>query len=128
MIISFVNYLLNVILRYDADRNHSPCMKKGHSAHWAIITGILIAEVFESKKQKYDFRNVYVTARHGKSSNLAIWKLQDLEDSNRNLDEMSEIRLNDELEYIVPNGGLNGDEGLSGQFILVHKINKNDVT
>jgi len=29
-----------LFIRYDADRNHSPSMRKGHAAHWATIHGI----------------------------------------------------------------------------------------
>jgi len=29
-----------VLLPYDADRNHSPCMEGGHRAHWCILVGI----------------------------------------------------------------------------------------
>ncbi|XP_069116623.1 uncharacterized protein [Argopecten irradians] len=29
------------LVPYDADANHEPCMKKGHKAHWTILTGIL---------------------------------------------------------------------------------------
>ena len=28
-----------VLVPYDADRNHEPCLKKGHKAHWAVVTG-----------------------------------------------------------------------------------------
>ena len=28
-----------VLVPYDADRNHEPCLKKGNKAHWAVITG-----------------------------------------------------------------------------------------
>lgn len=27
---------------YDPDRNHTPCLNKGHRAHWALIVGYLI--------------------------------------------------------------------------------------
>ena len=28
-----------VLVPYDADRNHEPCLKRGHKAHWAVVTG-----------------------------------------------------------------------------------------
>lgn len=28
-----------VLVPYDADKNHEPCLKRGHKAHWAVITG-----------------------------------------------------------------------------------------
>ena len=33
-----------ILVPYDADRNHSPCLKNGHSAHWALLVGYLIDE------------------------------------------------------------------------------------
>ncbi|CAG5126863.1 unnamed protein product, partial [Candidula unifasciata] len=31
------------LVPYDADRNHAPCQKLGHKAHWALLTGFFIA-------------------------------------------------------------------------------------
>lgn len=28
-----------VLIPYDADKNHEPCLENGHRAHWALITG-----------------------------------------------------------------------------------------
>lgn len=28
--------------RYDADKNFSPCQKRGHKAHWAVVTGMIL--------------------------------------------------------------------------------------
>lgn len=39
---SLVNHLVQgypVVVPYDSDRNNEPCLKKGHKAHWAVITG-----------------------------------------------------------------------------------------
>lgn len=30
-----------VLVPYDADRNHTPCLKQGHKAHWAVLTGTI---------------------------------------------------------------------------------------
>ncbi len=30
-----------VLVPYDADRNHKPCLEKGQKAHWALLTGQL---------------------------------------------------------------------------------------
>ncbi|KAL8619663.1 hypothetical protein ACOMHN_019718 [Nucella lapillus] len=41
-----VQYLLRgdlLLIPYDADKNHSPCQKKGHKAHWMLITGCFLA-------------------------------------------------------------------------------------
>ena len=29
-----------VLIPYDEDRNHEPCLKKGNQSHWAVITGM----------------------------------------------------------------------------------------
>ncbi|CAH1792693.1 unnamed protein product [Owenia fusiformis] len=31
-----------ILVPYDSDRNHEPCCKCGHKAHWAIVTGFLL--------------------------------------------------------------------------------------
>lgn len=28
-----------LLVPYDADKNHKPCLEKGHKAHWALLTG-----------------------------------------------------------------------------------------
>lgn len=28
-----------VLVPYDADKNHQPCQKRGHKAHWTVLTG-----------------------------------------------------------------------------------------
>lgn len=38
------NYCENTC-RYDADYNHGPTLRKGHSAHWAVIHGVVIPSV-----------------------------------------------------------------------------------
>ncbi|XP_076464843.1 actin maturation protease-like isoform X2 [Babylonia areolata] len=38
-----------LLIPYDADKNHSPCQKKGHKAHWMLIAGCFMA-VNNSKK------------------------------------------------------------------------------
>ncbi|KJE88428.1 hypothetical protein CAOG_000087 [Capsaspora owczarzaki ATCC 30864] len=34
-----------VLFPYDADRNHTPCLRSGHKAHWAILTGFAGVQV-----------------------------------------------------------------------------------
>uniref|UniRef100_A0A0B7A1R4 Actin maturation protease n=1 Tax=Arion vulgaris TaxID=1028688 RepID=A0A0B7A1R4_9EUPU len=43
---NLANQLINrnlVLIPYDSDKNHSPCQKRGHKAHWALLTGIFVA-------------------------------------------------------------------------------------
>lgn len=30
-----------VLIPYDADFNHAPCLKRGHKAHWALLVGLI---------------------------------------------------------------------------------------
>lgn len=32
-----------LLVPYDADKNHSPCLRKGNKAHWVLVTGFLLA-------------------------------------------------------------------------------------
>ena len=31
-----------ILLPYDADKNHSPCLKNGHKAHWCLLVGFAL--------------------------------------------------------------------------------------
>lgn len=35
-------HAIKFLCSYDSDFNHSPCLKNGHKAHWALIIGCLI--------------------------------------------------------------------------------------
>ncbi|CAH0400366.1 unnamed protein product [Chilo suppressalis] len=106
-----------LLVPYDADCNHSPCLKNGHTAHWALICGIIITEDAGEFYDSYP-ENIYVISRHGKSRFLAAWNIQDLAKSNRNLWEFSPKRGVDGLKYILPEGGIGGKEGLRNQFLM----------
>lgn len=30
-----------VLIPYDSDFNHAPCLKRGHKAHWALLVGLI---------------------------------------------------------------------------------------
>ncbi|XP_073816375.1 actin maturation protease [Musca autumnalis] len=94
---------------YDPDFNHSPCLKSGHKAHWALIIGYLITD-------KDEF---YVIARHGKAKNLAVWSLQSLSDSNANLIEFAQPKGYPDCDFLLPAGGIGGDLGLRERAIIV---------
>ncbi|XP_061395885.1 actin maturation protease [Musca vetustissima] len=94
---------------YDPDFNHSPCLKSGHKAHWALIIGHLIADNDE----------FYVIARHGKAKNLAVWSLQSLSDSNANLIEFAQPKGYPDCDFLLPPGGIGGNLGLRERAIIV---------
>ncbi|CAG9789119.1 unnamed protein product [Diatraea saccharalis] len=110
-----------LLVPYDADCNHSPCLKNGHTAHWGIICGIII---IKDAGEFYDScqNNIYVISRHGKSRFLAAWSLADLAKSNKNLWEFSPKRGDDGLKYILPEGGIGGKEGLRNQFLVIEGL------
>ncbi|CAK1549534.1 unnamed protein product [Leptosia nina] len=116
-----IQELLNgaaLLVAYDADCNHSPCLRHGHTAHWALVCGII---VIEEPKEDYsaDPNNTYILCRHGKSKYLAVWPLAQLDSSNKNLSEFSPKKKEDGLLYILPDGGMGGERGLRNQFLIV---------
>lgn len=30
-----------ILVPYDSDFNHAPCLKRGHKAHWALLVGLI---------------------------------------------------------------------------------------
>ncbi|CAD6231724.1 GSCOCG00001555001-RA-CDS [Cotesia congregata] len=96
-----------VLIPYDSDFNHAPCLKRGHKAHWALLVGLI------SSRQGY-----YVLARHGKSRHLACWPLRDLIESNGNLEEEGTAR--HAGGYVIPKGGVGGQRGLRGRALALH--------
>ncbi|XP_013193695.2 actin maturation protease [Amyelois transitella] len=109
-----------LLVPYDADFNHSPCLKKGHTAHWALVCGVII--INDPGEAYEDPENVYVLCKHGKSRYLAAWKLAALDASNKNLMEFSPKRGGEEWIYILPEGGIGGDRGLRDQFLLYEGV------
>ena len=112
-----------MISSYDADRNHGPCLRRGHGAHWAVIFGFLIKtnEFSLESTPKYHLKgnvyqldcslkcslqniskqDIYLFAKQGKSKRVAIWNYSKLEESNLNLMEVDPKR-NNENEYVLP--------------------------
>ncbi|XP_034663795.1 UPF0692 protein CG33108 [Drosophila subobscura] len=101
-----------LLVPYDADVNHAPCLKTGHRAHWALIVGYLV-----DAHDKF-----YVLARHGKTRNLAVWSLDDLSESNANLREFAQPKGYPDLEFLQPPGGLGGALGLKKRAILINGL------
>ncbi|XP_062536244.1 actin maturation protease [Armigeres subalbatus] len=97
------------LVPYDPDRDHTPCLNRGHKAHWALIIGYLID----------DFNDFYVFARHGKTKNLALWLLRDLARSNANLEEFCQPIGHPDEKFILPEGGIGGRNGLRCKFIMI---------
>ncbi|XP_030369219.1 UPF0692 protein CG33108 [Scaptodrosophila lebanonensis] len=102
-----------LLVPYDADVNHAPCLKTGHRAHWALVLGYLI-----DSRDKF-----FVIARHGKSSNLAVWSLDVLSESNGNLQEFAQPKgYPCSTLFVQPPGGIGGVLGLRERAILVNGL------
>lgn len=120
-----------VLIPYDADKNHEPCLENGHRAHWALITGILCeldGNSFDWTMCKQDdnmpmlfhaspsskfilpqngkFQNTYLCVKHGKSRHTAVWTLESLRHSNANLFELDSSKERQTGQYLIPEGGL----------------------
>uniref|UniRef100_A0A1B0DBT1 Actin maturation protease n=1 Tax=Phlebotomus papatasi TaxID=29031 RepID=A0A1B0DBT1_PHLPP len=79
-----------LIVPYDFDVTHSPCLRKGHKAHWALVVGYLI----DDKNQFYEI------ARQGNSRLLGIWLLPELAESNAILTEFSQRKQYPKADFI----------------------------
>ncbi|XP_063367541.1 actin maturation protease [Cydia amplana] len=110
-----------LLVPYDADANHSPCLRQGHKAHWALISGVIICKNPRSTLDS-DPDNVYVLCRHGKSRFLATWRLFDLYNSNKNLWEFIPPKGKENQLFIIPKGGIGGVDGLRKQFVIFHGL------
>ncbi|XP_035242008.1 UPF0692 protein C19orf54 homolog isoform X1 [Anguilla anguilla] len=132
---------LPVLIPYDEDFNHEPCLRSGHRAHWAVASGILLG-VAQGSLKKGCFQSdpalpwlllpqdapcwrgeaveeAYVLAKQGKSLHYQLWPLEALERSNGQLREMDPQRAADGKLYVLPQGGL--EAGLAGQVVLLHR-------
>ncbi|XP_041969016.1 UPF0692 protein CG33108 [Aricia agestis] len=111
-----------LLVAYDADCNHAPCERKGHTAHWALICGVIIVSEVSEGEYTSDPNNVYVLSRHGKSKYLSAWKLDALAKSNQNLWEFSPKKKEDGMLYVLPEGGIGGKDGLRDQFLIFYGL------
>ncbi|XP_065348275.1 actin maturation protease [Cloeon dipterum] len=130
-----------LLVPYDSARNFSPECLRGHKAHWAIITGIIIPLSEKLCAQPlHNFKSmepgpaalaevanylpsnfIHVLALQGKSRLLSAWPLLALAASNENLFQFDPEREASDLEYIVPEGGLR--QGLCGKALLFKSTN-----
>uniref|UniRef100_A0A663FI30 Actin maturation protease n=1 Tax=Aquila chrysaetos chrysaetos TaxID=223781 RepID=A0A663FI30_AQUCH len=44
---------LPLLVPYDEDSNHEPCCRRGHKAHWAVLTGVLLGIRSEALSPSY---------------------------------------------------------------------------
>nr|XP_023021515.1 UPF0692 protein CG33108 [Leptinotarsa decemlineata] len=111
------NFILDggfILVPYDTDKDNSPGLHRGHKAHWAVVSGGVSTE-----------DNFFVIARHGKARNVAIWRLDRLSESNKQLFEFSPDRKLHDVEYKLPEGGISGPLGLNQKSVLLKLCSKN---
>ena len=124
-----------ILISYDCDYNFEPCRKNGKKAHWALITGFLFpiktkkdadslfSDNFNGQRllrlnndlNEDKFSEIMknfvlddetcVICKHGKSKHSAIWSLNRLLESNRQLKYVDEGKCN-QNEFVRP---LDGD-------------------
>lgn len=127
-----------ILIPYDADKNHMPCLKKGHTAHWGVITGFvcnvinnnalndiipddILPNVFHLRNilasqiilPQILQNNIHFYVRQGKSKHLALWSMKSLLASNMNLKEVDPDKHFDDELWNLPVNGL--------EHILGHK-------
>ncbi|XP_076850689.1 actin maturation protease isoform X2 [Brachyhypopomus gauderio] len=131
-----------ILIPYDEDFNHEPCLRRGHKAHWAVASGILLGLVQGSVTSKdipsdatlpwlhfYPggvppewpmgaVKEVYILTKQGKSLHYQLWEFTSVTQSNAQLKEMDPQRASDGTHYVLPPGGV--EEGLAGQVVLLY--------
>ncbi|KAK9394211.1 UPF0692 protein C19orf54 like [Crotalus adamanteus] len=128
-----------VLIPYDEDYNHEPCLRNGYKAHWAVASGALLGlkndfqlpACQEDKDMPGLFHanhatsavpleavtETYLLSKHGKSYRYQLWSYAQIQESNAQLTGFSPRRAADGKVYIVPAGGVR--EGLCGQAVLL---------
>nr|XP_028597806.1 UPF0692 protein C19orf54 homolog isoform X2 [Podarcis muralis] len=130
-----------VLIPYDEDSNHEPCLRSGYKAHWAIASGALLgledsvqlAACQEDEEIRGLFHaspavastlsldspaaETYLLSKQGKSGRYQLWHYSQVEASNGQLTDFSPKRAADGKVYIVPAGGVR--EGLCGKAVLL---------
>lgn len=111
-----------VLIPYDCDLNHEPCLKNGHKAHWCLIAGYMcphqnedlvnIDSNYEYSAEAHEF---YCICMHGKSQFKTLWKLDSLVKSNQQLNEVGPLR--NRNEYLLPEKSIK--ETLNSKFLVI---------
>lgn len=129
-----------VILPYDCDANHTPTLRNGKRAHWAVILGFLLAsrdlnghqtqqpihltpplspDQLSYVRSCCSTHDLFLYARQGKSRFLQLWRFEDLCDSNENLLQVSD-KLNSTSHVLPENGDLS--HSLADQLLLIEPV------
>ncbi|XP_063426882.1 actin maturation protease-like [Mytilus trossulus] len=144
-----INHLVKgdvCLIPYDSDFNFEPCNKKGHKAHWALLTGfglVLDSSVSDQKGLTVDdscvvnvasdtilsntllddAEDILVYGLQGKSQYPGVWSLSSIIASNRNLVEVGPNKQDDDIGYILPEEGI--EKALCSKALVLSRGNLN---
>ncbi|XP_054855674.1 actin maturation protease isoform X2 [Eublepharis macularius] len=135
---------LPLLIPYDEDSNHEPCLRRGYKAHWAVASGALLGlkgdpqllDCQEDEEMPGLFHatppysslplgavaETYLLSKQGKSCRYQLWSYQQVQESNAQLTHFSPKRAADGKVYVVPGGGV--QEGLCGKAVLLQPAPK----
>jgi len=132
-----------LLVPYDCAHNHHPAMLQGRKAHWALITGFVLAvdaaediadignsednvvivkEIKDSGKldkilAQHNTKKLLV-ARQSKSLVLGLWDMKELINSNNNL---KTVEFKEDIsKFVVPEGGV--EAGLCGRMVKLKRV------
>ncbi|XP_077174799.1 actin maturation protease isoform X2 [Paroedura picta] len=133
---------LPLLIPYDEDSNHEPCLRHGYKAHWAVVSGALLGLRRDSPlpacQEDQELPGLfhatlpcaplpaealvetYLLSKQGKSCRYQLWSYRQLQESNAQLTDFSPRRAADGKVYVVPAGGV--QEGLCGRAVLLHPL------
>lgn len=116
-----------VMIPYDSDANHEPCLRRGKRAHWTVVFGFqvswpeedgndpvmkIITDVSKLSTEDRQFIHnktslslLSVLTKQGKSKYTRNWSFQKLIESNKNLVEVADKISRNIDSYVTPEGG-----------------------
>lgn len=70
----------SILVPYDCDKNHQPCLNNGKTAHWALLTGFLLVSENDTLFKKF----VHSTYSDSTISSLIWYRNETLDDIELN--------------------------------------------
>jgi len=134
-----------LLVPYDCAHNHHPAMLQGRKAHWALITGFVLAvdaaediadigndnsednvvivkEIKDIEKLgkilSHHSTKQLLVARQSKSLVLGLWDMKELINSNNNL---KTVEFKEDISnFVIPEGGV--EAGLCGRMVKLKRV------
>lgn len=133
-----------ILIPYDTDANHEPCLKKGKKAHWCITTGcafrissnrfnemlnesdLMERPIIDLKSTKLkaddlirlvdESSDLSLLCKQGKSKHLKLFQFDELVKSNKNLYDVDDSK--DSGDFVIPEEGIG--HTLCDKFVLIN--------